>query len=386
MEENQEKRKPRRWNILVVASVLLSVASIAWSTYSILDLLSLGPIAITVAATVDLIWMSIQYAQHRGLKLMGSRKNTEVAGWISLAALVGLLIWHGISLNGHTVAGTYIDQNTAIAIAVASPFLPLGAKLVMMLAAARFHDPSALTPEDWDELAEKEKSLLKKEKNSKLDERERDAAHQDWLRQQEQEREKARAAAQALLEQQRQEHEREMEKRRQKAEQEAAEAEAKLEAMRADTQRQIEEARLNAELAISEIETQNEIDMRRASSDAEILVKRADLENDLRRRVPITIQGQVERPMISARTPDVFESTVNLNVSSLTPAQERLKRISAAYFVAQRAAPGQRLSQADFSRQYGIPELQVSRALKNFPEKEIEKEIQALQSSQANVS
>lgn len=362
----ETRTEPRPWaNILVIASVVLSGASVVWTTYSVLDLLSIGVIAVTVAATLDLVWISIQYAQHKGIPLMGSRIATEVAGWGSLAAVVGLLVWHGLSLSGQTVAGQQISSQTAVAIAIASPLLPIGAKLVMMLAVAKFTNPLALTHEEEDRLNEERRKEIFEEKQREIAEAKRKADHEAWLRAQAEEREKEKAQAEAEREKVRIEHENEMARLAQQREKDAADAAAKLAAQRAQAEREKEQAKMKAELEIAEITNRNEIEMLRATSGVEIDIQRADLENDLRRRMPITIQGSVERPR--AAITQRAESPVNM--VSLSPAQRAKKGLAAAWYMAKANDPD--LSQAQFARDNGVTAVELSRALKMFGPEDI---------------
>ena len=357
----ETRTEPRPWaNILVIASVVLSGASVVWTTYSVLDLLSIGVIAVTVAATLDLVWISIQYAQHKGIPLMGSRIATEVAGWGSLAAVVGLLVWHGLSLSGQTVAGQQISSQTAVAIAIASPLLPIGAKLVMMLAVAKFTNPLALTHEEEDRLNEERRKEIFEEKQREIAEAKRKADHEAWLRAQAEEREKEKAQAEAEREKARIEHENEMARLAQQREKDAADAAAKLAAQRAQAEREKEQAKMKAELEIAEITNRNEIEMLRATSGVEIDIQRADLENDLRRRMPITIQGSVERPR--AAITQRAESPVNM--VSLSPAQRAKKGLAAAWYMAKANDPD--LSQAQFARDNNVTAVELSRSLKMF--------------------
>ncbi|MBQ6358816.1 MAG: hypothetical protein IJI97_07715 [Clostridia bacterium] len=362
----ETRTEPRPWaNILVIASVVLSGASVVWTTYSVLDLLSIGVIAVTVAATLDLVWISIQYAQHKGIPLMGSRTATEVAGWGSLAAVVGLLVWHGLSLSGQTVAGQQISSQTAVAIAIASPLLPIGAKLVMMLAVAKFTNPLALTHEEEDRLNEERRKEIFEEKQREIAEAKRKADHEAWLRAQAEEREKEKAQAEAEREKARIEHENEMARLAQQREKDAADAAAKLAAQRAQAEREKEQAKMKAELEIAEITNRNEIEMLRATSGVEIDIQRADLENDLRRRMPITIQGSAERPR--AAITQRAESPVNM--VSLSPAQRAKKGLAAAWYMAKANDPD--LSQAQFARDNGVTAVELSRALKMFGPEDI---------------
>ena len=131
---------------LLVPAALLSGGSLAWTTWSLVDLLGAGPWGITVAAGADIIWASVIWAEARGLRIHGRRWPVSAIGWASLLAVAGFLVWHGID-RGHA------------AMAVAGPLLPLGAKVVWLLALADMRDPAALTDDDRAQLADEERAM-----------------------------------------------------------------------------------------------------------------------------------------------------------------------------------------------------------------------------------
>jgi hypothetical protein len=131
---------------LLIPAITLSAGSLAWTTWSLVDLLGAGLIGLTVAAGADIIWASVIAAEARGLRIAGRRWLVAAIGWTSLLAVAGFLVWHGISR----------DQ---IAMAVAGPLLPLGAKVVWLLALADMRDPSALTDDERAQLAAMERAM-----------------------------------------------------------------------------------------------------------------------------------------------------------------------------------------------------------------------------------
>ncbi|MDT0381409.1 hypothetical protein RM572_21865 [Streptomyces sp. DSM 42041] len=130
-----------RTSPLVYPAALLSAASLVWTSWSLIDLLGAEEVGITVAAGADIIWASIIVAEYRGLRIMGRRWPVHVLGWLTLLAVAAFLAWHGI-------------EQDVIAMAVAGPFLPLGAKIVWALALADMRDPAALTDDEQHQLAE----------------------------------------------------------------------------------------------------------------------------------------------------------------------------------------------------------------------------------------
>jgi hypothetical protein len=137
---------PRIRTPLLIPATLLSAGSLAWTTWSLVDLVGAGPWGITVAAGADIIWASVIWAEARGLRIAGWRWPVAAIGWAALVAVAAFLVWHGID-----------RQHTAMA--VAGPLLPLGAKVVWLLALADMRDPSALTDDDKALLADEERAM-----------------------------------------------------------------------------------------------------------------------------------------------------------------------------------------------------------------------------------
>ena len=151
-----DKSLKERVNPLVVFASVLSAASIIWTTYSIADLFRLhsanptakltdmsagaGWIGFTVAAGADLVWGGIIYAQYKGKPYMvGTGKKRfdliPILGWLAVIAVIVLISWHGHS-----------QDNTPMM--VGGPFLPLGAKVMWMLALNNLKDDTAPTEEE----------------------------------------------------------------------------------------------------------------------------------------------------------------------------------------------------------------------------------------------
>ncbi|MFF9844631.1 hypothetical protein [Streptomyces sp. NPDC013740] len=145
---------------LLVPAIALSGGSLAWTTWSLVDLLGAGPWGITVAAGADIIWASVIWAEARGLRICGHRWPVAAIGWAALVAVAGFLVWHGIE-----------EHHTAMA--VAGPFLPLGAKVVWLLALADMRDPAALTDDERAQLALMERGLVFEEQHHSIEMRRR---------------------------------------------------------------------------------------------------------------------------------------------------------------------------------------------------------------------
>ena len=132
---------------LLIPAGLLSGASLAWTTWSLVDLLGAGPIGVTVAAGADVIWASVILAEARGVHVpVRGRNLVPIIGWATLVAVAALLAWHGI-------------ERDVPAMAVGGPFLPLGTKALWLMALADMRDPSALTDDDKALLAAEERAM-----------------------------------------------------------------------------------------------------------------------------------------------------------------------------------------------------------------------------------
>ena len=153
----------RKLSPLIYSAVLLSLASLAWTTWSLVDLLGTGHIGITVAAGADVVWASVIVAEARGLRIADRAWAVPAVGWASLLAVAGLLVWHG--LDSHSTA-----------MAVAGPLLPLGAKVVWLLAVTDMRNPAALTDDEQALLARMERGLTFEEAQHRVEMRRREMA------------------------------------------------------------------------------------------------------------------------------------------------------------------------------------------------------------------
>ncbi|CAK7288658.1 hypothetical protein [Streptomyces misionensis] len=158
-----QAHQKRRLSPLLAPAAILSLASLAWTTWSLVDLLGTGLIGVTVAAGADIIWGSVIIAEARGLRITlgrGAHNIVPAFGWAALLVVAVFLSWHGITKG-------------APAMAAAGPFLPLGAKAVWVLALADMRDPAALTHEDLHTLAEMERHMTLEEAQHDIEMRRR---------------------------------------------------------------------------------------------------------------------------------------------------------------------------------------------------------------------
>ncbi|MFJ7070168.1 hypothetical protein [Streptomyces sp. NPDC101115] len=154
---------------LLIPAVALSGGSLAWTTWSLVDLLGAGHIGLTVAAGADIIWAAVILAEARGLTIRIKGRNiVHAIGWAALLLVGALLAWHGIERDSH-------------AMAVAGPFLPLGAKVVWLLALADMRDPADFTDDERALLADEERAMRFEEVRHQRELRRREMAAERLL-------------------------------------------------------------------------------------------------------------------------------------------------------------------------------------------------------------
>lgn len=149
---------PRKWrnSPLLYPAIVLSLASLAWTTWSLVDLLGAGIWGLTVAAGSDIIWGSVIVAEARGLRIVVRTRNIVSAfGWLALAVVIAFLAWHGLAQHSYPMA-------------VGGPFLPVGAKVVWVLALTDMRDPAALTHDELHVLARMERGMAFEEARHRI--------------------------------------------------------------------------------------------------------------------------------------------------------------------------------------------------------------------------
>lgn len=166
-QNGEEGKKERSW-FLIFLACLLSVGSLGWTTFSLLDFFQPGgldlahinwreisPMGLSVAGTADVAWSLTIVAQFRGVRVMipkwwGKDEKDEkrepekfdlvpLLSWIEVLFVAGLLFKHGQTMD-----------NGSASFAAALPILT---KIGWMLAIADMKDPSDLTPEEKEALA-----------------------------------------------------------------------------------------------------------------------------------------------------------------------------------------------------------------------------------------
>jgi hypothetical protein len=115
-------------------AVFFTLVSLAWTGYSITDLMSSGLWGLLAAASVDGLWGVVQFLDYKGIGGWAVRG----LGWVALVCACGLLAYHGATIN------------PAAAIAGALP--PVVAKAAWLGDIRLRRDPAALTPDQESEI------------------------------------------------------------------------------------------------------------------------------------------------------------------------------------------------------------------------------------------
>ena len=126
---------------IVYGAVILAALSLAWSAYSITDLMDSGPYGLTVAIAGDIGWVTVLWAEAHSVTIAGRTWPAVAAGWLIAVGVGVLLAVHGGAADEHATAQ-----------AIAGPFVVGVGKLVWLFALAALHDPAALTPEQEAEI------------------------------------------------------------------------------------------------------------------------------------------------------------------------------------------------------------------------------------------
>lgn len=284
--QKDEKTPKRRFTLLGVVASILSIGSMGWTTFSLLDFFQPGgfdlahihlkdvnPMGLSAAATADIVWGGTILAAYRGVRIFApvwKEKGEKVKridilpaiGWIEVLFIAGLLAKHGSTMASHGAAFAAV--------------LPIATKLAWMMALADLKDPDAPTEEDRQRSA-----AIRRKANVK--------------------REMLEATGQlhaAELEAQRRENERLLEDKRAEAERLKLEQQTAFELeqdrLRRENETKSMRRRLETERQIEELEQRNTVEQLRDEH---------EFSMSLRRR-PQTIVGQtVPRSGLSFTAP-----------------------------------------------------------------------------------
>jgi hypothetical protein len=127
---------------ILYGAYALAALSLIWSGYAITDLMHSGRFGLSVALAGDIGWITVLWAEYRGITITarGRAYSAAPAGWAIALGVATLLVLHG-----------HDEHSTAQAIA--GPFVVLVGKVVWTFALAALRDPAALTPDQEAEIA-----------------------------------------------------------------------------------------------------------------------------------------------------------------------------------------------------------------------------------------
>lgn len=353
-----DKDGPKRFSVLVLMASILSLGSLAWSTWSFIDLYKvdaltidklggLSLISLSAAATMDVVWSATMVAQYQGQKLMGKLPRRKkpfdflpLIGWVEALFVAALLGYHGTTIGGGAAGFAAV--------------LPVFTKLTWTMALNGLKDPSDLTDEEKAQMAAKKRK-------SKLTRAEAEATaeqHQAEMIKKEREHE-------AVLAEERRKAAIEHEKVQARIEREKLEQQAQFELEKAKLEGEAEtklmRQQLNARLQIETLRSQQGITL-----------ERLDAEQEMRLRAPLeigfnVIQGSATRPQLTkaAEGDDLDEETAAFDGLSLTPAERRKVELAARYYAADATEGG--ITKAAFAKKIQTGAPRVTEATTAFP-------------------
>lgn len=123
----------------VHGAAILSVLSLFWSAYAITDLMQSGYFGLSVALAGDIGWITVLWAEYKGVTIAGRRWVVTAAGWAIALGVAALLVVHGEEAGGHAQA-------------IAGPFVVVTGKVVWIFALENLKDPTEPTVEQRAEL------------------------------------------------------------------------------------------------------------------------------------------------------------------------------------------------------------------------------------------
>ncbi|MGW3164815.1 hypothetical protein ACWC9Q_18465 [Streptomyces sp. NPDC001142] len=123
---------------IIYGAAALGALSLIWSAYAITEYMGSGLWGLSVAVAGDIGWITVLWAQWRGVTICGRNWAATAAGWLIAVAVGVLLVMHG--------------AEKSIGQAIAGPFVVLVGKIVWEFALAAMKDPTALTPEQQAEI------------------------------------------------------------------------------------------------------------------------------------------------------------------------------------------------------------------------------------------
>ena len=341
-----KSKKRQKFTFLVILACFLSAGSLAYSTYSFLDLNkitavpierlgNLSLIGLSAAAMMDVIWGATMVAEYRGRRIMwkwGVEEPVNLLpfiGWGEVLAISAMLGVHGQQIGGWGAAFMAV--------------IPAATKFTWLLAMDDIRNPNALTDAQKAEIAEdRRNALLAKEKSDATA-----ALHEATLealrRTNEEELETTRAAIQ-----------------KKQLEQQAA-FELKEAELRGANDLQILELTLKSALQIEKLQGQQRVEL-----------TRLDAEQEFRLQQPMIVRGEIlrnvpglELEQAQAQAQDVVGLQGLGQALNLSQAELRKVELAARYFAADQAVSG--MSKTAFCKKTGQHLPRVSEATTSYP-------------------
>lgn len=119
---------------ILYGAIALAALSLLWSGYAIADLMQSGKFGLSVAIAGDIGWVTVLWAEYKGVTIAGRRWTATAAGWAIAFGVAALLVIHGQQAGG-------------LAQAIAGPFVVVVGKTVWAFAIEAMKDAAAPTPE-----------------------------------------------------------------------------------------------------------------------------------------------------------------------------------------------------------------------------------------------
>lgn len=340
---------------LVGFGVVLSLASMGWAAFSVMDMLG-GTKAdkwgLTIALTMDAMWAATMVAQYSGRRReVGFKKvRFEVVatlGWVQLLAVMGILAWHGKEMGN--------------VMAVFGALLPLAAKTTWMFALDALRDPAAPTVEDLEEIAARRRSARVTAEMTRA------KAEEDQAKLEAERREHA-----ARLERQRMQAEEERQAEELRAENERLKLEnakrLELEQEKAENDVKLMREQMTARLRIETLRTRQQVDLEVADADYELSLRapRGPLQGQV-------LRGGAPRALPSGDFPDVVREELGTQSREVVPgvrlSEKEQKQVELArrFYVVKHAQGGQ-LTKTAFCKANDEHLPRVSEATTRFTE------------------
>jgi hypothetical protein len=361
-QKTEKTKKRKRFSLLILLAVILSLGSLVWTTYSLLDFFQDGGInpatfnwktvsitGLSAAATADIAWSLTMFADYQGVRIVKRFKWREkqatvnilpIVSWVEVLFVATLLLIHGLNVGGGEAAFAAV--------------LPVLTRFSWMVALADLKDPSDLTDEEKAEIAELERESRRMKARM----------------------EATAAKHEAELEEKRRKNAAKLEDR--KVENELVlldnETDFKLKelSMRQENELKALEATLRAELQMKVLETRAQVEEMREEHGWSMGIRRQTQRTIVGHLVPQ--YGLTQGTTLGIETgsqDDVTSPSIDLAAQGLTPPQQRQAALALAWYQVD-AQYGGALTKKDFVEQNksqipGLSAPRLSEATGSFP-------------------